>query len=522
MKRVSIYGTGCVGAILASRIAPVVEVVQVLTRTKTQADNINRDGLVVISGGKQNIITNVKAYTRIDDMAGAGLGFVAVKQPEVEMILDSVNDQTVVSLQNGISYLEKAGLIQGLCYFGAARDGDCFYENGVGEILLESAVDTRIMAAINARGPETYQRERNTKAIINSIINPLTAVLGIQNGLLLQLPGLDKTMKVLLGEANQALDMKVSYAQVKRVIKSTAGNTSSMLLYINMGKTTELDWITKPMLNGGKSVGHGILYNLVKAKEELGKSEKKAGVCHGDEKELLVLRDPKVINQKFRGLRGMGKTLGFVPTMGCLHVGHLSLAEASVRENDITAVSIYVNPTQFAEGEDLDTYPRQLEKDIALCKEVGVDYVLVFDDLYDSGHCTWVSNQLSSREEESRPHFFRGVLTVCTKLWNIVEPDRVYLGQKDGVQAMHLRNMTRDLHFQTEVRVCNTLREDNGLAMSSRNEYLSDAEREQAGVIYQALCEAVEMVNSGVMDSQEVIENTRIQARRLAQLQKGV
>jgi pantoate--beta-alanine ligase len=184
-------------------------------------------------------------------------------------------------------------------------------------------------------------------------------------------------------------------------------------------------------------------------------------------------------------------SLGLVPTMGAFHAGHLSLFRAARAENDTVVASLFVNPTQFASGEDLESYPRDEERDAQLAEEAGLDALFVppLDEVYPPGFQTWVEvEQLGSvLEGEHRPGHFRGVATVCLKLFNLVRPDRAYFGQKDAQQATVIRTMVRDLAVPVEIRVCPTVRDEDGLALSSRNAYLSPEEREAALALPRAL-----------------------------------
>jgi len=196
-----------------------------------------------------------------------------------------------------------------------------------------------------------------------------------------------------------------------------------------------------------------------------------------------------------------GMSIGFVPTMGALHRGHLSLVERSVEENDITVVSIFVNPTQFGPGEDFEKYPRDLEGDVEKLRSLGVQGVFApsSDDLYPPGYRTYVNVEELTRGlcGAFRPGHFRGVATVVAKLFNIVRPDRAYFGQKDYQQVRVIQAMARDLDTGVDVIMCPTVREEDGLAMSSRNAYLSPEERSAATVIYRALTEVAERLSSG-------------------------
>ncbi|MGA7990735.1 MAG: pantoate--beta-alanine ligase [Thermoanaerobaculia bacterium] len=192
--------------------------------------------------------------------------------------------------------------------------------------------------------------------------------------------------------------------------------------------------------------------------------------------------------------RTLGGSVGFVPTMGALHAGHLSLVRRARAENAHAAATVFVNPAQFGPREDLASYPRALERDLGLLEEEGVAFVLAPEPeaMYPSGFETWVEpGPLAARlEGERRPGHFRGVLTVVAKLFNAIEPDRAYFGQKDAQQAVLVRRMARDLDFATQVVVCPIVRESDGLAMSSRNVNLSPAERKGASVLARSLAAA--------------------------------
>lgn len=214
---------------------------------------------------------------------------------------------------------------------------------------------------------------------------------------------------------------------------------------------------------------------------------------------MELLKTKQEVREALSAVRCDGLSIGLVPTMGYLHEGHLSLARRARRENGVVVVSIYVNPTQFGPSEDLDRYPRDLERDLALCRDAGVDIVWNPDEMYEPGHRTWVVvDELTEHLcGASRPTHFRGVTTVVTKLFGVVRPDRAYFGQKDAQQAFVIRRMTRDLDLGVDVVVCPTVREADGLAMSSRNVYLTPEQRAQAPLLRRALLAAEEMVAAG-------------------------
>ena len=187
----------------------------------------------------------------------------------------------------------------------------------------------------------------------------------------------------------------------------------------------------------------------------------------------------------------LSDSVGLVPTMGAFHAGHLALFEAARQENDVVVASLFVNPAQFGEREDLERYPRDEERDAELAEEAGVDVFFTPspEEMYPEGYATWVDvGELGRKlEGEFRPGHFRGVATVCLKLFNIVRPDRAYFGQKDAQQAAVIKQLVRDLNLDLEIRVVPTVRDDDGLALSSRNAYLSPEERETALALPRAL-----------------------------------
>lgn len=225
-----------------------------------------------------------------------------------------------------------------------------------------------------------------------------------------------------------------------------------------------------------------------------------------------------------RKLRREAKTVAFVPTMGALHAGHLKLVEEARQRCDILIVSIFVNPTQFNDKGDLEKYPRDLTADAAMLAEYDVDYIFApdSDEIYPAGFSTYVDVEgvTSTLEGESRPGHFRGVATVVTILFNTVRPDLAFFGQKDAQQVAVIKRLTYDLGFETEIVVVPTVREESGLAMSSRNERLSPEEREKAAVIIDALREAKIAFKKGernAADLAQIVKN-RIATEPVAKL----
>jgi len=236
-------------------------------------------------------------------------------------------------------------------------------------------------------------------------------------------------------------------------------------------------------------------------------------------KQVITLEE---LRQARAGLRG---SLGFVPTMGFLHAGHLSLVDLAKRDCDSVAVSIFVNPTQFGPQEDLAAYPRDLPADLQKLEAAGVDLVWLPtpEIIYPQGFNTWVSVEGVSQplEGAARPGHFRGVATVVAKLFNALQPHKAYFGQKDAQQVAVIKQMTRDLDFSIEIVVGPTLRESDGLAMSSRNTYLNPNERKAATVLFRALNAAKQAYQSNERnaDSLRTIMHRTIVAEPLARLQ---
>lgn len=220
---------------------------------------------------------------------------------------------------------------------------------------------------------------------------------------------------------------------------------------------------------------------------------------------MLIVSTVPELHRALADHRAAGRSVGFVPTMGFLHEGHLSLVHRARQENGAVIVSIFVNPTQFAPTEDLDRYPRDVERDTALCRTEGCDILFVPrpEEMYPAGFSTYVSvDGLSSRLEGSyRPTHFRGVATVVMKLFLLVRPDRAYFGQKDAQQCAVIASMVRDLAVPVGLVIVPTVRESDGLAMSSRNVYLSSDERKRAPVLFRALSRAAERIAAGERDA---------------------
>ncbi len=228
---------------------------------------------------------------------------------------------------------------------------------------------------------------------------------------------------------------------------------------------------------------------------------------------MEVARTIQSVRKLVQTARAKGKTIGCVPTMGALHIGHISLIEAAARQTDFIIVSIFVNPTQFGPSEDFEKYPRPFDKDIEICKKHGVDVVFAPtpQEMYPGENLTWVNMEKLTEPlcGQFRPEHFRGVTTVCAKLFNIVAPDMAFFGQKDVQQAIVIKRMVADLNMPLDIVVCPTIREPDGLAISSRNQYLTGQQRKDATLIYKSLQKCRETIEAGVTNNEEIIDQMR-------------
>lgn len=229
---------------------------------------------------------------------------------------------------------------------------------------------------------------------------------------------------------------------------------------------------------------------------------------------MKVIRDPQKLILTIKKRRaGKSKIIGFVPTMGALHAGHLSLIRQAVKDNNVVVVSIFVNPAQFGPKEDLKKYPRPLKNDLELCRKCGVDFVFLPDNksMYPPGFSTFVGVEGLSDVlcGALRPGHFRGVATVVTKLLNIIRPDTLYLGQKDAQQAIIIVRMIKDLNFPVKVKIMPIVRENDGLALSSRNSFLNKKERSDAVVLSKALRLAESLVKNGQRNGHVIINRLK-------------
>jgi pantoate--beta-alanine ligase len=238
---------------------------------------------------------------------------------------------------------------------------------------------------------------------------------------------------------------------------------------------------------------------------------------------MKIAKTIESVRRLIKAARRAGKTIGFVPTMGALHTGHISLIEAAKKKCNFVVVSIFVNPTQFGPKEDFKKYPRPIKADLKMCRKAGVDCVFTPTphEMYPSENLTWIDVEKLSEPlcGKFRPGHFRGVATVCAKLFNIVLPDIAYFGQKDAQQAIVIKRMVADLNMPLKIVVCPTMREKTGLAMSSRNQYLTPQQKKDAAYIYKSLQKCRQMIKQGVTDSKKIITAMRKILRQIPSAQ---
>ncbi|RKD33175.1 pantoate--beta-alanine ligase [Thermohalobacter berrensis] len=233
---------------------------------------------------------------------------------------------------------------------------------------------------------------------------------------------------------------------------------------------------------------------------------------------MQIVKTIKEIRNEIKRAKSSGKSIGYVPTMGFLHDGHISLIKRAHKENDFVVVSIFVNPTQFGPSEDYESYPRDLNRDANLAEKAGADIIFApsVKEMYPDGFSTYVKvygNISKKLCGQSREGHFKGVTTVVSKLFNIVTPDRAYFGQKDAQQLAIIKKMVKELNYDIEIVPCSIVREKNGLAMSSRNTYLNTEERKAALILSKSLFKAKEMIENGENNPEKVrnfiIENIK-------------
>lgn len=434
--------------------------------------------------------------------------------------------------------------------------------NSIASLFNHAGMDTLSFPDSNS----VFEKILWEKVAVNSVINPLSAIFNVRNGELLQHPVARQIIPLLLEEIcnvfQNGLLLDISRTSVtQRVIQSiqqTANNVSSMLADVRRQVPTEIEYMN------GQIVKHGLENNIdvpmnavivdtIREIEESFTTPKRSPLTMGslDAKTrdlVLEMRNsafaqpfarkshaystlaahptkPRAYStnaratpfvapdiQTFRSFRksiGLETSLGFVPTMGALHTGHLSLVEAAKKQCEKVAVSIFVNPTQFGPNEDFNAYPRTLESDLALLASVGVDVVFAPKDasvMYPPSLAPSLSVLVPDahlkKEGVVRPFHFNGVATVCLKLFNVVQPTAVFFGQKDAQQCSTIKSLVKDFNLPIEVCICPTMRAPDGLALSSRNAYLNQEERAASVILFQTLSDIERLYRNGERDAE--------------------
>jgi pantoate--beta-alanine ligase len=559
--RIAVVGGGALGTLLTAKLAiPAPQPVVLVTDWAAHRRVIAAEGVRCDGAQVRNI--HPLSYADLTGPAAPAphsfdLVMVLTKSWNTDKALQAADllvkkaasDRgTIVLIQNGVGYLEplpqltdikKMNLIFGVTSIGALlRGSGAVQQTGTGATVLfdgschNEANHEALIRLLQRAGldvsfePHAEQAKQLVwrKLFVNAVINPLTAVTGVRNGELLTRPAHRRLLDALLaeygqlaGELGTAIPLSVSAstltAIVHDVLAKTAPNKSSMLCDIERGTATEYDEICTPLLQLATTTPHPM--RLARSLGQLLQVMSSARVSAG-EPAAVPSRSPlppQVFTtiagfREWRRLLAPGTSVGFVPTMGALHAGHLNLFRRAQAECDVVVGSIFVNPSQFAQHEDLSKYPRPFEQDIAALSQAQcADAVFapvaaeMYPALSEQALTRGASLQDSfqpimvvpfeidrvSLEARSRPQFFRGVATVCTKLFNIVQPTQAFFGQKDAVQSILLRNLARDLNIPVDIVIVETTREPDGLAMSSRNVYLSPADRALAPIIYQSL-----------------------------------
>jgi 3-methyl-2-oxobutanoate hydroxymethyltransferase/pantoate--beta-alanine ligase len=576
-RNIAVIGGGAMGSLFAGKLSAVAtNKVTVVSQWAEHVDAINRQGLQVHQTGRtsqQKVAkkkANLTATAAVDiestQTHGADVVFILVKSRDTCAAAKTAQQLvkpggTVITIQNGIGYEDivkgvfgaddSVSLAFGITSCGArmlgpgavqaaGRGTTTLFSTGAGsraggggekdrilsdlqlcvEDLQESGMRVEVQQDEGAAQQQIWR-----KLAINAVVNPLAALFAVSNGDLLSHAPYRRVLEALVLEVTDVAGHKMAWSaaelqgEVHNVLKLTSDNRNSMLSDVQRDATTEFEHINGEILKMAEFQKKEVPINSALATifEALAKDKKSASVSSP-----LPLPVPSPMNvcttiaevREFRSTVSAGETVGFVPTMGALHSGHLTLIEAARERCDRVVVSIFVNPTQFAAHEDFGEYPSTLETDLALLSQLGfVDavftpspsemypkFAMSSEQCRDNGQTVFVVPdriETISAEGKSRPKFFTGVSTVCTKLFNIIQPQVAFFGQKDAVQVIAIQQIVQELNMPLEIEVVQTAREADGVAMSSRNVLLSPADRAVAPVIYRALSSARQMFEEG-------------------------
>lgn len=537
INHVCILGGGAMGSLLAAKLSTLNDVqVTMVTNLSEHANAIeNQDRSIKLrdtQGGVRYVRVNV--VQSIDDLHDTvDLAIVATKSSGTTTAARNCKQIVkrggcILSVQNGMASKTLADLLgrneyvtlpcvtthgatlvaPGQVHHAGFGDMQLALQDDVQNIMVVADVLNR--AGLNCNVSEPMQQDSILwrKLLMNAVVNPLTALLDVPNGGLRDISSCTPLIESIVAEVTAIATAKGIVLStdadpiqlVRDVIEKTANNTSSMRSDVRSGRETEVKDILGYLIEQGLQVA--VPTPVLSTLESM--------ICSVTEKvtsSYASMHDFTVVDtiDKMRSVRAecakKGSVVGCVPTMGGLHDGHLSLVRQAKQASDIVVATVFINPKQFAAHEDLDKYPNSLARDIELLKEAGADIVFTpkADEMYPEDFCTEVglAGIDSLSEGKARPGFFKGVATVVSKLFNIIQPDIAVFGQKDFLQTVVIKKLVNDLAIPVEIRVGDTARETDGVAMSTRNQRLTPAQRQAAPELFKALSSARSMALSG-------------------------
>eukprot|EP00298_Acanthocystis_sp_HF-20_P014300 c20715_g1_i1.p1 GENE.c20715_g1_i1~~c20715_g1_i1.p1 ORF type:complete len:877 (+),score=401.62 c20715_g1_i1:55-2685(+) len=542
--KVVVMGGGALGSLITGHLSSVLDnPVHQYSQWTDHVSAVKEKGLHLKKrDGSVDIITNIVSGDSLP-LENADLVILCVKSNQTEKAMTVAKKLMgskgyLLSLQNGwnidtiCSHVSSSRVLIGVTSHGAEMNapGEVFHR-GEGNTFISSLDSNEIStteftksvaALLSKAGFLTSIHSDATqmvwqKLMISSVINPLTSILQTRNGELGSLP-IKELISPIAKEVSSVFQSVYGRpltlnpeVDVMSVVEKTSGNISSMLADKLHHRQSEIESILGYVCSVAQShqirtpMCNTLLY-LVRSMEKA-QNENLLVIKQQNSTKKIISKPKTQVCETASDIRkwrtSITGTVGFVPTMGCLHEGHLSLVREAKKHYDHVVVSIFVNPSQFAPHEDFDKYPRTLQNDLNLLETVGVDAVFTPTKsvMYPNSNpanphfkpengtimVEPIGISTATLEGQARPHFFAGVATVCTKLFCVVTPDGVFFGQKDFVQTVVISLLVKDLLFPIKVHVCDTSRETDGLAMSSRNRYLSTEQRAAAPVVYRAL-----------------------------------
>ena len=525
--RVLVVGTGAMACLFGARLALCARARVTLAGTWDDGLRALREHGIRLQETDRDEVVRIGVRHLHDEAEPVDYVLVLVKSHQTAAVGPFVAQALrpgglAVTLQNGIGNREALEAVVGRGRVGAgvvtvgatlAAPGHVRATPG-SVVLAADPPRMRELAALVSAGGFAVSVENDLdrfvwrKLAVNCAINPLSALEGRRNGELLETLELRPTLvkaatEVAAVAAAKGIELGVDPAAlVISVARETASNRSSMLQDVDRGARTEIDAMNGAVVREAQALGVPVPVNEALWRAVLA-SNAPRGAGAALSRSMKTVETISAVRDWRRSLHG---SVGFVPTMGALHEGHLSLVRRARAECDHVAVSLFVNPTQFGPREDLSRYPRDLPRDQRLLEQAGCDLLFAPAPavMYPEGFDTRVEpgEVAAPLEGERRPGHFSGVATVVVKLINIVEPTRAYFGRKDAQQLAVIRKMAADLDLNVELVPCDTVREADGLAMSSRNAYLTPEERAAAPVVYRALGAARARFESGERDAE--------------------